>query len=94
MRKSTEIKKAHALAAIKMNFGRIRPALKSVGVGSSQFYQWRIDDTAFEKKYLETLKQCKAQLASRLAMQLKSEKPAVYARLLRDILKKQKVENN
>jgi hypothetical protein len=94
MRISTVIKKAKALEAIKMNYGRVRPALKSAGIGKSQFYQWRADDSEFEKNYLATLQKCKAQLTSKLAMKLKTEKPEVYTRLLRDIIKKQRTKNN
>ena len=82
-----------ALEAIKMNYGRVRPALKSVGVGKSQFYQWCIDDKTFEAKYLNILQQCKAQLVSRLAIHLKREQPEVYTRLLKDIVKKAKGKN-
>ena len=95
MRTSTIIKKAKALEAIRMNYGRVRPALKSVRVGKSQFYQWRSDDNEFERNYLAILQRCKAQLTSRLAMKLKSEKPEAYTRLLKDIMKKQntKIKN-
>jgi len=94
MRNSTIIKQNMALEAIKLNMGRVRPALKSVGVGKSQFYQWRKDNEAFEKRYLETLKQNKAQLTSKLALLLKKDNPEDYLRLLRDLARKQQAKFN
>lgn len=94
MRTSTIINKKRALKAIELNYGRIRPALKAIGLGKSQFYQWLKDDAVFEEAYKSILNNQQAIVCSKLAIQVKHENPKAYLRMIKDINAKRTRKNN
>ena len=94
MRTSTIINKKKALEAIELNYGRIRPALKTIGVGKSQFYQWLKDDAEFEAAYRNILTARQAIVTSKLALQVKAENPKALLRIVKDIRSKLAEKNS
>jgi hypothetical protein len=88
MKKRTIDNKAKALQVIRLNKGIIAPALKSVGISRTQFYQWLKIDKLFESRYQNILDEVQMLLISKIANQVQKQNPKAYVRLIKCVLKK------
>lgn len=86
MRVTTIINQRKALEAIRVNFGRIEPALKSVCLGRTQFYHWRKTDEAFEAAYLQALDEIGKTTATKLLRKIADNDPKTLVRVMKKTL--------
>ncbi len=91
MRESTKVNQRKALEAIKVNYGRIEPALKSICLGRTQFYHWLKEDIAFENAYQKVLQEIRITISSKLLKKIATDDPKTLTRVFRITLEKKGV---